>query len=588
MNKHTSFAAVIMIAVAGVTLGLSLSLAETNLGADIMSDCVGKPYGTPGCPVKASSSTSSRSPLCGNGVVDSGEQCDLGFQKNGFSNCTKDCVALFCGDGLISPALKEECEPDSEEVYALDPATGELIIETHYLSPSCGAICSVPTCDQKGECSGGCKRVFLPACVETDTGALHGAASSSSSVSSKKPAGGTGSSIAGGSASSVVPLCGNGALDAGEQCDDGNNTDGDACTNKCRIAVCGDGAVAVWEQCDDGNQIDADGCSNLCRSPACGDGVIQSGEECDDGNQLSNDTCTNACKVPRCGDLIVQSALGEQCDDGNLINGDNCTNDCKLPTCGDGVIQTGEQCDDGNRVDSDACNNQCAKAVCGDGALQIAAGEECDDGNRINTDGCNNQCKLPACGNGIRENDEQCDDGNKNNDDTCSNECQKPRCGDGFVQPGEYCDDGNTDNNDSCTTLCRVPTCGDGIVSAREECDDGRDNSDTHANACRNDCRMPRCGDSIVDQGEQCDGGDSCGSDCKTLKPAAYETILSGGSFPFIPVGIALGSFGVLAVLAFVFRKQMHPVIAKVAGEKIADSIDDIPLDQIEMPWQKW
>ena len=34
---------------------------------------------------------------------------------------------------------------------------------------------------------------------------------------------------------------GAGVKEAGEQCDDGNTIDTDACSNACRIAVCGDG-----------------------------------------------------------------------------------------------------------------------------------------------------------------------------------------------------------------------------------------------------------------------------------------------------------------------------------------------------------
>jgi cysteine-rich repeat protein len=575
MNKHTPNSALLIGVVASVAFGLSLALsARMQLSAAVSEGCIGQPYGTPGCPVKASSS-SSRSPTCGNGVKDNGEECDLGSTKNGFSNCTKDCALLYCGDGLISPAIKEECEPESEEVYALDPATGEMIVETRYMAPSCGAICTVPTCDQNGVCTGGCKRMFLPAC--TNSSASAAAATQVSSGSSSK------SSVALGANGT---LCGNGTIDNGEQCDDANATDNDACTNACRIAVCGDAVVAIWEQCDDGNRVEGDSCSNSCKSPACGDGVVQTGEECDDGNQQGNDACTNACKVPRCGDQIIQTALGEQCDDGNLLSGDSCTNTCKLPSCGDSAVQTGEECDDGNRLDTDSCNNQCVMARCGDNTLQIAAGEECDDGNRVNTDGCNNLCKLPLCGNAVREGTEECDDGNQTNNDGCSIECKKPRCGDGFVQPGEYCDDGNDNNDDSCTTLCRVPSCGDGLLSSREECDTGRSNSDSRANACRSDCRMPRCGDRVVDEGEVCDGGELCASDCSALKSAAPDAM--GSTFPFLPVGIGIGGFGLLAVLAFAFRKRLHPIIAKVAGEDVANSIDDIPLDQIEMPWHNW
>ncbi|MCA9687107.1 MAG: hypothetical protein KC457_33385, partial [Myxococcales bacterium] len=37
-----------------------------------------------------------------------------------------------------------------------------------------------------------------------------------------------------------VPFCGDGNVDPGEDCDDGNDVDGDACTNDCIAAACGD------------------------------------------------------------------------------------------------------------------------------------------------------------------------------------------------------------------------------------------------------------------------------------------------------------------------------------------------------------
>jgi len=63
--------------------------------------------------------------------------------------------------------------------------------------------------------------------------------------------------------------CGNGALDPGEACDDGNLVDTDACTASCTIASCGDGALhAGFEACDDGNLTDGDGCDPLCQPQA--------------------------------------------------------------------------------------------------------------------------------------------------------------------------------------------------------------------------------------------------------------------------------------------------------------------------------
>ena len=94
-------------------------------------------------------------------------------------------------------------------------------------------------------------------------------------------------------------LCGNGFLDLGEECDDGNTDPTDACTDTCQLARCGDGIVEVGvEQCDDGNRVNDDACSNKCTQTSCGDGIVQVGEECDDGNTIPNDGCTDCVLDP--------------------------------------------------------------------------------------------------------------------------------------------------------------------------------------------------------------------------------------------------------------------------------------------------
>jgi cysteine-rich repeat protein len=100
----------------------------------------------------------------------------------------------------------------------------------------------------------------------------------------------------------------------------------------------------------------------------CGDGRVDDGEACDDGNASNLDACVR-CAFARCGDGLVQKGV-EGCDDGNTVDNDACTNNCALPTCGDGVVQTGEECDDGNKDDGDACTSRCLTAKCGDGFVQ--------------------------------------------------------------------------------------------------------------------------------------------------------------------------------------------------------------------------
>lgn len=48
----------------------------------------------------------------------------------------------------------------------------------------------------------------------------------------------------------VLPaVCGNGVLEAGEACDDGNNVNADSCTNGCALPTCGDAICSTVETC---------------------------------------------------------------------------------------------------------------------------------------------------------------------------------------------------------------------------------------------------------------------------------------------------------------------------------------------------
>ncbi len=57
--------------------------------------------------------------------------------------------------------------------------------------------------------------------------------------------------------------------------------------------ICGDGAVDGNEKCDDGNNVDCDGCRSDCsaKETGCGDGFVCGTELCDDGNSSPNDGC---------------------------------------------------------------------------------------------------------------------------------------------------------------------------------------------------------------------------------------------------------------------------------------------------------
>src|SRR5688572_29966641 len=61
----------------------------------------------------------------------------------------------------------------------------------------------------------------------------------------------------------------------------------------------------------------------------CGDGTLNPGEICDDGNKVSGDGCADDCLSDEdCGNGLVDVSAMENCDDGNTIGGDGCSADC--------------------------------------------------------------------------------------------------------------------------------------------------------------------------------------------------------------------------------------------------------------------
>jgi cysteine-rich repeat protein len=93
------------------------------------------------------------------------------------------------------------------------------------------------------------------------------------------------------------PVCGDGVLDDGEDCDDMGESA--TCDADCTLAECGDMLVnrAALEGCDDGNPDDNDECA-MCQAATCGDGFVWVGnEDCDDANANDDDACTSACAL---------------------------------------------------------------------------------------------------------------------------------------------------------------------------------------------------------------------------------------------------------------------------------------------------
>ena len=99
-----------------------------------------------------------------------------------------------------------------------------------------------------------------------------------------------------------------------------------------------------------------------CVPPACGNGILEEGEVCDDGDTVTNvcdygqtecTVCAADCTeqpgdTSFCGDTSVDAANGEECDDGNTVDGDGCSSLCLVEvssTCGDLSVEGDEQCE---------------------------------------------------------------------------------------------------------------------------------------------------------------------------------------------------------------------------------------------------
>src|SRR5947209_5927403 len=208
----------------------------------------------------------------------------------------------------------------------------------------------------------------------------------------------------------IAHVCGNGVVDLGEQCDDGNLVAGDCCSPTCQFEPAGqacannpcisgstcDGAAACVGgtpntlPCNDGNA-----CTT---ADACAGGVCVGGPppNCNDGNVCTTDSCN-----PATGCVNAVNTL--PCSDGNpCTSGDTCSAGACVGT------PNTLPCDDGN-----ACTtvDTCAGGTCVGGPAP-----NCDDANVCTTDSCD-----PATGCVNAPNTLPCDDSNAcTTADTCA------------------------------------------------------------------------------------------------------------------------------------------------------------------------
>jgi len=275
-------------------------------------------------------------PVCGNSIIEPGEQCDDGNLNNN-DDCLNSCVDASCGDTFVFTGI-EQC--DDGNVVSGDGCSSVCQIEL----PS-GPVCGNGILEGSEQCDDGnlvngdgcddtCNVEALTRLFEAELLALSGGYGSSTSCICTSPSNG---------------LC---ARDPSEftegritiasfpeasltydvlvrYCDEND----DVVADDYRLLVNGV-EVDSWQSVPGGSNQWVDHVFSV--SVNNGDEVVVAGTPAQAGTYARVDylefTSTSAPPAPVCGNGVLES--GEQCDDGNTVSGDGCSSTCQTEQVG--------------------------------------------------------------------------------------------------------------------------------------------------------------------------------------------------------------------------------------------------------------
>jgi hypothetical protein len=372
------------------------------------------------CPSTCSMATDNdcSGPLCGNGVLETGETCDPPSSCPSVCSdgdvCTADALVgdstlctAECSFTQITGCLDSDgcCAPgcdSSNDSDCTPPVCGNGIIEAG------------ETCDPRNTCPRNCsdnnacttdvktgrRRNCNVECIYTDiTSCTDGDGCCPSACNT-------------GNDNDCTSTCGNNVVEAPETCDPPSSCptscdDVDVCTVDTLIGdsnTCSaDCDFAPLTQCISGDGCCPAGCNNTIDSDCsvtCGNGVVEAGETCDPTSTCptgctDGDNCTTDVMTGSANTCDVQCTYADitACTDGDGCCPSGCTvaNDTDCGTvCGNNTIDPGETCDPPSSCPT-SCddNNACTTDILvGDASLCTAECTATSIGTCIDGDGC--------------------------------------------------------------------------------------------------------------------------------------------------------------------------------------------------------
>jgi YVTN family beta-propeller protein/cysteine-rich repeat protein len=322
-------------------------------------------------------------------------------------------------------------------------------------------------------------------------------------------------------------VCGNGVVQPGEQCDDGNTTDDDGCDGNCTFTGCGNGVTTSGEQCDDGNLVAGDCCSPTCLYEASGDPCA------DDGSACTRDECDGAglCTHPNEPAGTACPSDGNVCTDDVCDGAGACTHPPNAASCDDGLFCNGaDTCSGGactdHRGDPCAGGGECADACneAADDCIAAAATPCTSDGNVCTDDVCDG---AGACIHPV--NTAPCDDGLFcNGADTCSGGACTDHAGDPCAGGGA-CADACNEAADSCFEPDGTP-CSDGLYCNGADTCAGGACADHGGDPCPGPDGDGNCAESCDEALDSCTAPDPDGATCNDGLFCTVSDACQGGA----------------------------------------------------------